>query len=110
MSTTHLLISFAGMMILGISAHMLSSVIRIPSIVLLLGAGIILGPEVTGLIQPERFGNSIELLIAFSVAIIVFDGGMNIDLREKNTAWYNELHHWSGYHSCCVSDNSSSSS
>ncbi len=82
MNATYLLTSLVGVMILGIFAHIMSSVLRIPSVVLLLIAGIILGPEVTGLIQPESLGNSIELLVSFSVAIIVFDGGLDIDLRE----------------------------
>ncbi len=51
----------------------------------LLSAGIILGSEVTGIILPERFGSGIELLVGFSVAIIVFDGGLDIDIRQLRT-------------------------
>lgn len=57
------------------------SLLKIPSIVFLLTAGVILGPEVTGIIQAESFGSGIELLVSFSVAIIVFDGGLDIDIR-----------------------------
>ena len=82
MSTTYLLTSLVAVMIIGILAHMLGKILKIPSIVFLLLAGIILGPEVAGILLPERFGSGIELLVSFSVAIIVFDGGLDIDLRQ----------------------------
>ncbi|HUV02082.1 MAG TPA: cation:proton antiporter [Desulfobacteria bacterium] len=82
MSTTYVLTSLVGVMIIGIFAHMLGRVIKIPSIVFLLLAGIILGPEVTGLIEPGRFGSGIELLVGVAVAIIVFEGGLDIDVRQ----------------------------
>jgi NhaP-type Na+/H+ or K+/H+ antiporter len=80
--TVYLLTSFVGVMIIGILAHMLGSTLRIPAIVFLLAAGIILGPEITGLVEPERFGNGIELIVGLSVAIIVFEGGLDINLRQ----------------------------
>lgn len=82
MSTTYLLTSLVAVMIIGILAHMLGKILKIPSIVFLLLAGIILGPEVAGILLPERFGSGIELLVSFSVAIIVFDGGLDIDMRQ----------------------------
>lgn len=82
MSTTYILTALVAVMIIGIFAHMLGRVVKIPSIVFLLAAGIILGPEVTGFIEPGRFGSGIELLVGFTVAIIVFDGGLDIDIRQ----------------------------
>jgi NhaP-type Na+/H+ or K+/H+ antiporter len=82
MSTMYVLTSLVAVMIIGIFAHMLGRIVRIPSIVFLLAAGIILGPEVTGLIDPGRFGSGIELLVGFAVAIIVFEGGLDINIRQ----------------------------
>jgi NhaP-type Na+/H+ or K+/H+ antiporter len=82
MSTTYLLTSLVAVMIIGILAHMLGRILKIPSIFFLLIAGILLGPEVTGLIDPSRLGSGIELLVGFAVAIIVFDGGLDIDIRQ----------------------------
>ena len=82
MSTIYVLTALVAVMIIGIFAHMLGRVVKIPSIVFLLAAGIILGPEVTGLVEPGRFGSGIELLVGVAVAIIVFDGGLDIDLRQ----------------------------
>lgn len=81
MSTTYLLTSLVGIIIVGILANMLGTILKIPSIVFLLSAGIILGPEMTGIIDPARFGSGIQLMVGFSVAIIVFDGGLDIDLK-----------------------------
>ena len=79
--SVYLLTAFVGVMIIGILAHMLGRTLRIPGIVFLLAAGIILGPEVTGLVDPEKFGNGIELIVGLSVAIIVFEGGLDINVR-----------------------------
>ncbi len=81
-NSTNLLTTFVIILIIGLFSHMLGKTLKIPSIVFLLFAGIILGPEVTGFIHIDSFGNSIELLVSFSVAIIVFDGGLDIDLRQ----------------------------
>lgn len=85
MSTTYLLTSLVAVMIIGIFSHMLARMMKIPSIVFLLLAGIILGPEIAGIILPERFGGGFELLVGLSVAIIVFDGGLDIDIRQLRT-------------------------
>jgi NhaP-type Na+/H+ or K+/H+ antiporter len=82
MSTTYLLTSLVVVMIIGIFATMLGRILKIPSIVFLLLAGIILGPELAGFIDPGGFGDGMELLVGFSVAIIVFDGGLDIDIRQ----------------------------
>lgn len=82
MSTTYLLTALVVVMIIGVFSHMLAKILKVPSIVFLLIAGVVLGPEVTGIIQAGSFGNGIELLVGFSVAIIVFDGGLDIDVRQ----------------------------
>ena len=91
MSTTYLLTSLVAVMIIGILAHMLGRILKIPSIFFLLIAGILLGPEVTGLIEPSRLGSGIELLLGFAVAIIVFDGGLDIDIRQLRKIQHNIL-------------------
>ncbi len=82
MSTTYLLTVLVVVMIIGIFSHMLGKILKVPSIVFLLIAGVVLGPEVTGIIQAGSFGDGIELLVGISVAIIVFDGSLDIDVRQ----------------------------
>ena len=54
--------------------------LHIPSIVLLFAGGIALGPEVLGWIDPGSVGGGLETLIALAVAVILFEGGLTLDL------------------------------
>lgn len=72
----------------GTLAQVLAGLFRIPSILFLLVFGVVLGPEVLGVIHPETlgFGNErnvgLELLVRLGVAFILFEGGMALHLRE----------------------------
>ncbi len=54
--------------------------LRIPGIVLLLGVGVALGPDLSGLIRPHSLGPALQVLVGFAVAVILFEGGMNLSL------------------------------
>lgn len=59
---------------------------RIPAIVLLSVVGILLGP-VSGLVQPEiQFGEGLREIVAWFVALILFEGGLNLRLHELKEA------------------------
>jgi NhaP-type Na+/H+ or K+/H+ antiporter len=66
----------------GISAQVVAEFLKIPSIVLLLLFGILLGPDGVGWLHPQRLGVGLEVLVALSVAIILFEGGLNLGLRD----------------------------
>ena len=67
---------------LGIGAQWLAWRTGWPAIVLMLAAGFIAGP-VTGLIDPEAtFGDLLDPMISVGVALILFEGGLSLDLRE----------------------------
>lgn len=66
----------------GISAQVVAESLEIPSIVLLLLFGIILGPDGANLLHPHGLGVGLEVLVSLSVAIILFEGGLNLELRE----------------------------
>ncbi len=72
---------FAIVLAVGIIAQVVSRLTRMPSIVFLLAAGILLGPGCAGLIDPWIYGDGLNLIITFAVVVIVFDGGINVDLR-----------------------------
>jgi cell volume regulation protein A len=52
---------------------------KIPDVLLLLGAGLLLGP-VLGLIDPRSLGNLTEYFGSLALIIILFEGGMDMDL------------------------------
>lgn len=65
----------------GVVAQVVARHIQMPSIVVLLVAGVLLGPDVAGLVQPEQLGDAIHMLVGFAVAVILFEGGMNLDIH-----------------------------
>jgi NhaP-type Na+/H+ or K+/H+ antiporter len=71
-----LTVAFA--MAAGMVGQSLAYHIRIPGIVILLVAGVALGPDVAGIIQPASLGPALGLLTGFAVAVILFEGGMNL--------------------------------
>jgi NhaP-type Na+/H+ or K+/H+ antiporter len=76
-SVTIALALFVGMLI-----HVLSEHLKVPSIILLLAAGILLGPDGAGIIQPSTLGVSLHHLVGFGVAVILFEGAMNLRLTQ----------------------------
>jgi len=68
-------------LLFGIIVHSLSQHLRIPSIVLLLGAGALLGPDILGWIKPESVNFVMPAMIGYAVAVILFEGGMNLELK-----------------------------
>ncbi|WP_114521090.1 sodium:proton antiporter [Altererythrobacter sp. ZODW24] len=79
-----LVIAFVGL--LGIGAQWVAWRTGWPAIVLMLAAGFLAGP-VFGLIDPEHaFGDLLEPMVAIGVALILFEGGLSLDLRELRHA------------------------
>ncbi|MEL6215247.1 MAG: cation:proton antiporter, partial [Pseudomonadota bacterium] len=71
---------------LGIAAQWLAWRLRLPAIVLLAAAGILAGP-VFGLVDPsEQLGELLRPLIGLCVAIILFEGGLSLNLAELKHA------------------------
>ena len=63
----------------GIMAQSVSRLLRLPGIVLLLAGGALLGPEGAGWIQPRSLGDGLFGIVDFGVAIILFEGGLNLE-------------------------------
>lgn len=65
----------------GISAQVLADYLKVPAIVFLLLFGILLGPDGFNLLHPQLLGIGLEVIVALSVALILFEGGLNLELR-----------------------------
>lgn len=74
-----ILLAVASILVLGLGAQILADRLQIPSVVLYLIIGVILGPEVLGLVTLETFGDGLEIIVGISVAIIVFDGAFALE-------------------------------
>jgi NhaP-type Na+/H+ or K+/H+ antiporter len=77
-----MLLGVAGIVALGIGAQWLAWRLKLPAILLLLICGIFAGP-VSGLLNPDGlFGELLFPLVSVSVAVILFEGGLNLRFRE----------------------------
>jgi NhaP-type Na+/H+ or K+/H+ antiporter len=66
----------AGMLAQAAAQHL-----RIPGIVLLLATGVLLGPDALGIVRPATLGPALQALVGFAVAVVLFEGGMSLDLK-----------------------------
>ena len=79
---SHILISLAGIGVLGIACQWLAWWARLPAILFLLLCGMIVGP-VTGLLKPDDlFGELLFPMVSLSVAVILFEGSLTLKLDE----------------------------
>ena len=76
----------AGIIGVGVVAQVLSDRFQVPSVVFLIAAGIVLGPEVTGIVDPDEFGNALPAIVGLSVAIIVFEGAFHLRIDKLREA------------------------
>ncbi|MCQ1535608.1 sodium:proton antiporter [Methanosarcina sp. KYL-1] len=70
-----------AVLVMSLVAQALSRYFQIPFIIFLLIEGIIAGPEVLNLLNPAIYIQGLSAIVAISVAVIVFDGGLHIDLK-----------------------------
>ena len=66
----------AGVLALALARHL-----SLPSIVPLLATGVALGPDGLGWINPDVLGEGLVGLVMLAVAVILFEGALNLDLR-----------------------------
>lgn len=55
---------------------------NLPTIVTLLAGGFLLGPQGLGWVQPESLGSVFPAVVSLAVGIILFEGGLTLNLRE----------------------------
>ncbi|MBK9164254.1 MAG: cation:proton antiporter [Acidobacteria bacterium] len=72
--------------LVGTSAQILADRLRVPATGPLLLAGLLIGKAGLGLIQPEILGDVLRVVIKAAVAIVVFEGGLLISVKELRHA------------------------
>ncbi|WP_182869581.1 cation:proton antiporter domain-containing protein [Rhodopirellula sp. JC639] len=66
---------------LGVCLFTVATYLRTSPIVVLLLGGVIVGPEGLGLVHPDSLGEGLGTIISLAVAIILFEGGLTLDLN-----------------------------
>lgn len=70
----------------GLFAQVLAQRLRIPAIVPLLVLGMALGPSGLGVVLPAALGNGLSVIVKLAVAVILFDGALNLRVRDLQGA------------------------
>ncbi len=82
MTTAQILTGAGLIVLLAVGCQVLASRLRIPALILLLPAGFIAGALTTD-VNPQRLlGPAFEPLVSLSVAVILYDAGLGLDLRK----------------------------
>ncbi len=85
--TEHVLIELCAILVFGVVAQWLAWRIHIPSILVLLLTGFLVGPVLSVLHPDDLFGDLLLPIVSISVAIIMFEGGLGLKFSDlKNTA------------------------
>lgn len=71
---------------LGVGAQVLADRYQVPSVLFLILAGIVVGPEGLQVITPEAFGGALSAIVGLSVAIIVFEGAFHLTIDKLREA------------------------
>lgn len=82
MSTSAIFIGLGLTIILAVGCQILSARVRLPAIVLLLPVGFLAGHYVTDLNPEKSLGAAFSPLVGLAVAVILFDGGLDLNFRE----------------------------
>lgn len=70
----------------GVAGQVIARHTRVPAIVVLLGFGVLIGPDALGWIDPGALGQGLLQVVTLAVAIILFEGGMGLELRRLRQA------------------------
>ncbi|MGL6281036.1 MAG: cation:proton antiporter, partial [Microcoleaceae cyanobacterium] len=66
----------------GIGAQVLAAYLKVPAIVCLLLLGIAVGQDGLELVNPDLLGSGLEVIVSLFVALILFEGGLTLNLRD----------------------------
>lgn len=76
----------ALVLVLGVAAQWLAWRSKLPAIILLSAVGLVAGPVLHVLRPSVQFGHALETIISLSVAVVLFDGGLNLRFHELRHA------------------------
>ncbi len=85
MHAHELLTTFTSAAAIGVCLFSVANYLRTTPIVILLIGGVLAGPEGLGIVQPQALGDGLGTIISLAVAIILFEGGLTLDLKDYRT-------------------------
>ncbi len=82
MTSSDLFVGFGLTILLAVASQILATRLRLPAIVVLLPVGFIAGHYVSAVDPEKSLGAAFSPLVALAVAVILFDGGLDLQVRE----------------------------
>ncbi len=79
------LTTFAGAMVFGVLFTLIAQKLNMSTIIVLVVGGIVVGPECLNWITPESLGGGLKTIISLAVGLILFEGGLNLDIKGYKT-------------------------
>ncbi|HWR59314.1 MAG TPA: cation:proton antiporter [Thermodesulfovibrionales bacterium] len=83
----HVLLAFGVILAAGVLSGLVAQKIKVPDVVIFLLVGILLGPEVTGLVNIKAESALNQLILIFGSCYILFDGGATLRLKILKEVW-----------------------
>ncbi len=83
----HLLLEIGIILAVGTLCGIMARKFRVPDVALFLLAGIVLGPELAGVLDVRSDSVLNQLILIFGSCYILFDGGANLKLRMIREVW-----------------------
>jgi NhaP-type Na+/H+ or K+/H+ antiporter len=81
-TTNQILIGVGLILALAVGSQVLASRLRIPAIIVLLPAGFVAGALTSDVNPQDLLGPAFEPLVSLSVAVILYDAGLSLDMRK----------------------------
>ena len=81
MHSNEILTTFTIAAALGVCLFTLAYYLRTSAIVVLLIGGVLAGPEGFSIVNPKALGDGLGTIISLAVAIILFEGGLTLNLK-----------------------------
>lgn len=83
---TNTLFIVALILALGVAAQVLADRFRVPSVLFLILAGVVVGPKGLEIVTVDVFGSALSTIVGVSVAIIVFEGSFHLKVEKLREA------------------------
>lgn len=82
MDSTSIVIGLGTIVVLGVGMQWIARRVRVPAILLLIAAGLLVGPGL-GIVDPtEIFGDALFPVVSMAVSLLLFEGGLGLDIAE----------------------------
>lgn len=83
----HVLLAFGIILAVGAFSGLLAQKLNVPDVVIFLLVGILLGPELTGLVKIKADSALNQIILIFGSCYILFDGGAALRLKVLKEVW-----------------------